>query len=535
MAYDFSKLKVKKLNDETALLMADFYLFNDPWISRCRDYINDMTFKGNIEIEWLKKFTAKKDVLFSQTELVDLLTKCLDWKKLYGMCPYKIIEGEKGTKKVFIPQFGEGSFYQVHNPHTLQSVVFYIVKNKKYGFISEYMPPESFAEIVKESGLHVFVWPGMQPNFHTNDYSSEIAKIYRLYLVKQSFLKDSIDASYNSTHPTVFTQSAIEHTNMEDYTEPEAFGEISAGFDIPGPPEIKMFRRDIYREKGVKNLSSAIKKLGFEEEERKMMQEDTKNLEFKRPLKYWENNIFTLPVNERMAPAPVARPTVNIEAIEENYKTSVCLIMGLSKTLVEGQFRRETSSSNEMIKQNLRTLINKHRRDTEMFIQDVYNTMYGLQDRTMLLETIIEWKEEVEKLKSLNGTENEDTKSEREEYLRQKELEIEMLKHMMNRSDLISIVFEEQPLLETENIRDIEYLRNNDYITSEEAIDITRKIMGLPQLSPAEVKKLIDQRQEKIDFEKEKMMAKVKKQEKQDVPQKMVEKVKTVKKSKIEK
>ena len=516
MSY-LSNLKIKKLDDSIARDMANFYLYIDPWVYHCREYINNLVFKGNIEIQWGKTFTAKKDSLFTQTELVDILTKALDWKKLYGMCPYKVVDDEKGKKKVFIPQFGSGSFYQVYNPHTLQPVVFYIISSHKYGPISEYMSTERFLEVVRQIGLPVYTWPGMQPNFHMNDYSSEIAKIYREYLIKQSYLKDTIDASYNSTHPTLFTQSRLEHKNIEELTTTELYSEARAGFNLPGPTENKMYQRNQFRTKQTKNFSSDIRKLEFSGDERKMLMDEAKHLDVERPRKFWEENVYSLPINETIAQAPVPKAIVDIEKINESYRNNVCTIMGLTKTLVEGQFRRETTSSNELIKHNLRILIDKHRKDAEIFLQDVYNTMYGLQDKTMILEMIMEWKNQSQRSEVLGlslpsgmgmgATQNSGSDA------KQKQLGIAMLQQMLNRNDMINLIFEEQPLLETENPKDVEFLLQNDYVTFEEAVDLQRKIIGLPPLTPAEVKKLSAQRQEKIDFERKARMMKGKQQQ----------------------
>jgi len=493
--YGYGQVKIKQLDESTALDMASFYLYVDPWISQSRNFINNMVFKGEINVKWGNTFGMKKGSFLSQGELTDLLIRALDWKKLYGMCPYKIVDDEKGKKKVFVPQFGSGSFYQVYNPITLQPVVYFILRNRKYGPISEHMSMERFMNVVKEDGLPVFIWPGLQPNFHTNDYNSEVAKIYREFLKKESFGKDTRDASYNSTHPTLFTQSRIENKSIEEFTETEMYAESRAGFNIPGPEENRFYQRNIFRNNQITGFGANIKKLEFSGDERKMLMDESKHLEIEKPRSFWQNNVYSLPINESIANAPIPKPVVDIMKFEEQYRDYVYTIMGLNRTLMEGQYKRETSSSNELIKFNLRMLIEKHQRDSEMFFQDVYHTMYGLQDKTMILEMIMELKNE-----ELRGIENSISTDKKSKDSEEKKIGIAMLQQMLNRNDIVSLVFEERPLLETENHKDVEFMFVNKYITFTESLELHRRIFGLSDLSPVEIKKLEKERKKSTDL-----------------------------------
>jgi hypothetical protein len=78
-------------------------------------------------------------------------------------------------------------------------------------------------------------------------------------------------------------------------------------------------------------------------------------------------------------------------------------------------------------------------------------------------------------------------------------MEISMLQQLLEKDDIVSLIFEEKPLLGTENSKEIESLFLNNYVTFKEALELNRKIHGLPELSASEIKKLESERKKKIE------------------------------------
>ena len=483
-----SNYPIKRLNDSVAERMARFYFRKDSWISYCRNYIFQRVFKGDIKIKWGKGVLKDKSLtpkLETQTmtleELIQMLMTALDWKKLYGMCPYRIVELPNGLKRAFIPQIGTGCFYQVFNPLLCKPHVFYILKSKFVSPSMEFTDQKKFLQAVEESEMYVYVWPGFDPSYVENDYNSEVAKIYEEYLLKNKFLDNTIYADDQATHPLILTKSKMLDKSIESYTERETY--LEAGIvDIPGPEERRTYLKDTYRSKQIKNISSRenMQKIGIRDSVRQKMEENSKNIINERQPRYLANSIMALPVNEDIANIPIPKPQIKIFEMLDLYRNEVCLIMGLNRTLVEGQFKKETISSNELLKQNLRTVINNHRLDAQTFFQDVYFNMYGQDDNIFIAEQIFALQ---------NGNFGDDA-DDTENNIKAKEAKIIILESLYGKKTNISLEFKQQPLLEMESIQVVDDALKHNYMFFIEALRLTRGIMGLEPLTFIQEKEL---------------------------------------------
>ncbi len=535
LSTDGKNVRIQRLDTAFAIKLYLFYS-KDLMITQLRNFINDLVFKGDIEIKMHaggQIFKSVRDAVVPEGELTGLLMTALDYMRLYGMCPIKIVEEARyarARKRVVIPQIGMGAFYQIENRELMRSEVVYI---PDYAFQLASASASTFTkegkgaeitlwDIIIKYGLAVYVWPGLEPNFATNQYNSPVAMLYGEYLRKEEYFKDARECNYDSTHPTVFTSARMEKTNPAQFTERQLALEAGMTFlPIPPSPQENVYiEHDTFRQKrmsGMRNISMSQNV----QHTQYTLSQDTRYVDEMRLRHHWDGNTISLPTNEQIVSAPTPKIQVDIFAVLDMYHKAVSSVMGVPESLIQGQMQRQTMNANEMVKQSLRTLVETHRKQVDLFFRFVYSQMYGTRDyweivselRLLDLRTFAlnsghnPWaiSNDVKRdsiAKARGRDENDETDSDNLslmkrdteiEKMREKidiEARKEMLGTLMSKRDLVHLEFTEQPLLGLESPDTIIKLVQSHLATPEEGIQIVRKIIGMPEATPAVMKEL---------------------------------------------
>ena len=441
----------------------DFFYHKEQWIQICKRMKYSQVFKGGVSLTWGGGIFQSKETEdpIKQRELIELLQEALDYRDMFGLCPIKIIRDRKtGIKKPIIPEFGSGSFISIFNIKTLKTedIVFApngnLINNKQ--------------EI--DPSIKVFVWPGKKPSTHNKQFKSDIFTVFEEYLIIEELKKNLLDADYNSSHPTIFTQSRPDSKDLSQLTEEEVFGD--ADDPMLNPSEKHTYRRDLFRAKRLERMSESINyqtKSSCDSSLTKRVDSTNNNriIAFKRK-RMWEENIESLPEGEEMANIVIPQSNKNIIEFMNRYEEQVCLLIGIPKGFIAGRGKFKTDAEQET--EIMRNTIIKDREDANLFYQFVYELMHrGTDDKKI-----------VQVLMNVNNIKKQQQPDPAEmEQLRQTKNNIKKIGDMPNR---IEILFNEDPFSRTINLNNVQFASDRDAITAEEEVNSIRSSLGLEKV-----------------------------------------------------
>lgn len=492
--------KIKRIDERMYKELADYY-DNDPTITRAKKFINMRVFKGNISINTrvgAVVYKGVKNAIMPDAKLVELFMRALDWKRLYGMCPYRINEDRHSKRRYFvIPQFGTGAFYQLFDNIDLTSRVFFLENTSRY---SEAWGSKTKLDVLNKTGLHVYIWPGYEPRFDTNTFHSEVAQMYSAYLTKEALIRDARFANYNASHPTLMTTAAAPRENVEDYDENALRLEDTLGL-ITGPREHNERMRNNFRQGQIDDRSGSYQVINASTVFTKRYKAESKTSYMEPEKPYWASTgIIALPVGESPTSIPVPSVHVDMFAAITWYDDVVYEVMGLTRKMLEGDFARQTVGAGEMVMSSLRSLVESLQNDINTYFQDVYSNMYGAQDDFVIIQLLNRLNTELA------------TMPEHQSEYRKNRLELEarklLLEQHFRKRDAVEVVFTEQPLVDLEDPNMILTLMDKDVFTRKDATNMIRKKFGKDEVSAAEWNELEKSHKHKQSLEEQKMLGK---------------------------
>ena len=466
----------------------NYFYHKEQWIQICRKIKYSQVFKGGITLTWGNVFQSKEtEDPMKQKELKQLLEKSLDYRDMFGLCPVKIVKDRiTGQKKPIIPEFGTGAFILVFNIRKFQieEIAFAPFGG---GLVSSYNKKQI------DSSVKVFVWPGREPSLHNKQFKSAIFTVFEEFLIIEELKRNALDADYNSSHPTIFTQSRPDSKNLSELTEEEVFGEV--GDPMMNPSEKHTYRRDTFR---ALRLEDMTKKMNCQSKFQTSWQTDSsltkrvdstsKITQFQRK-RIWEDSIEALPEGEEMAHSIIPQTRKDFIEWQNRYEDQVCLIMGIPKVYIAGRTAKfKTDAQQEL--EIVRSTVTHDREDANVFYQFVYEWMYRESDDKKIIQTLM----------TLNNIKKSNPESEQQQQLKQSKKNIKKIGSMPNR---IEILFNEDPFSRTVDLNNVQFAADRDAITAEEEVNSIRSTLGLEKVTPDD--ELVNMRKIQRDIKRQEL------------------------------
>jgi hypothetical protein len=484
MTYN-QKSHFKALNMVFARELYDYY-HSDLLVSLCRENLYSFVFKGGIDIEFAKgMFKRNKEAFVDDGELVDVLEMALDYKFMFGAVPYKIIESEEGNLIPVIPQFGFGTFIQIMNDR-MSNPEMYFIKNEVSltPFPVEFTSKEKVFERIQRDGFHVFVWPKCRPDFYKNRFNSQVSKIYREFLRIEEEWENTLHTDYNAANPPIFISAPLQKKDASEFNDDEIWGPDDNEFNLD-PQDRHTERRDALRTRSIDILASNTEKISRSKTAHRKMTEDNTTLGFITRKRYFEENMYTIPEGNKIENAPVPKANPQMREFIEGYEERVCAMMGIPRSLILGNGKLSRSYSNttgnEMIQQIQKASILGRRKDASLFYRHVYAHMYGEDDKVMmgiLLYDVEKERNDWDDNMSEAGSTTDDVDAKKKVLSK------------MN-SGTAELIFLEDPFLDLIPEKTILTYLDRVIMTSEEAISLLRKKIGLSE--PDNMKQLVSE------------------------------------------
>ncbi len=497
---DYQFAKIKKIDEKAFAELSEFY-DNDPTITRAKKFINERVFKGTISINTrvgAVVYKGVKDAIMPEAKLVELFMRALDWKRLYGMCPYRINQDVNSKRRYFvIPQVDTGAFYQLYDRIDITSRVFFLENTTGY---SESWSSSSKLEFLEKNGLHVYIWPGYEPRFNKNTFHSEVAQMYEVRLKKDALVHDACYSNRQASRPPLVTTATTPRETVEDYDENALRLEDTLGL-ITGPRESQERMRNSFRQEQADNRSGSYQVIDAAAVYTKRYKAESKSsyLEAEKPY-FATYGIVALPSGETPASIPIPKAHIDMFAAITWYDDVVYQVMGLTRKMLEGDFARQTVGSSEMVMSSLRALIESLQKDINTFFQDVYTNMYGAQDDFVIIQLLNRLNMELATLPDFQDKRN----------MRRLELEARkvLLEQHFRKRDAVEVVFGEQPLVDLEDPNMILTLMKEDVLTRKSGTNMIMKKLGRDEVSSSEWQELERNYKHKQSMEEQKILGK---------------------------
>lgn len=478
-------VNISVLNNVTLKEIFNFYHHEEQWISICRDLSNTLTFSGGISIKWGKLFKNRTMDNESQAKLTEMLITALDYKRMFGFCPIKRVKDPKtGAVNVFIPQFGTGEFYHGLNSITLQTEVFFVpyvytgglstshyVETHTNYILRDIVDPDSF----------VYVWPGQYPTINNNQVKSDMLKLYKRWSTISELEENAMDADFNASHPTVFTQIQKENRSLDDMTEEELFADDDN--DYVSPTDRRTYRIDRLRSRKLEEQQSDMK---CTSENRntisQVVKPKTGQVSQTRRRRVWEDNEYHLEEGEQLTRHTSPQSRNDYMTWRQHYEEQVCLLMRVPRTFFARSYVGLKTDAIQ-VQQALRTMVESNREEAQTFFQFIYNIQYKELDDAEIFEAFVSLdRAEKRELSSANGDETS-SKSIRDRFARSRG----KLTKIAKSENRIELIFEGDAFLRNMPVVDISIASQKGAITVHEEINMLRLRLGLDPLDPSDV------------------------------------------------
>ena len=429
----------------------DFYNNRDQIISLCRTVSNSLTFEGGIVLNWGSGSRLPRDSDGNaEGQLINLLMTALDWKRMFGFVPVKKYrDPETGVARGVIPQFGTGTFVQRMDRLTLSSYVEFIPRHLNASTSYMGMPYPDFVKSSTGSALNsmtrkggakeralakaaskrynlamgvkeedddddssdqdndnvthneddgddeeyrVFIWPGHEPDFHTeSSIKSDMYTLLQGFNVYQEFKNNALNADYNSSNPTVFTQSRMDpgKYGAANLTEADLFDDYDRE-EMTGE-ERHQARREYLRTMRSREVQGQLMSQDSvrRETKRKMYDERTGRFVDQQRRRVWENNIYPIEYGSQLAPQPSlphSRP--DVLQWKADYEQQACLTMGVPHQYIAGLRGARIKGETEQEFHLLRLSVEQNRKDCKDFIEFLWNFVFLENDNETLVKSL---------------------------------------------------------------------------------------------------------------------------------------------------
>lgn len=435
----------------------DYFYSKEELISICRDFKNSLVFKGGIDLEFGGGLFSSNGLKNPDTQrnTVDLLQRALDYKDMFGLCPYKVKRNDDtGLPEIRIPEFGFGRFILLKSSTRLETKVEYRLFDKK-------------------KSLKVFVWPGLEPSL-TGEFKSKIFKLYATYARLEEYVSNNLDADYELTHPTIVTHHKMGDPDITKLTEEEVYGDADP--NEMNPDERSVYRRNVVRgrmlEAQMSMMRSPTQSMTPGREGKNVIRYDSSQhqIVFYQRGDTFKDRLYPLGTGEEIARQQIPVIGNQIKDFRLEYEYMVCLAFGIPRDYLmthKGVLRGTAIKEREIIQ----TRVEDDRKAAEIFYQYVYDRIYREEDTRVLVDELVELKRQK---KEATG----DDKKRRE--IKDQKRTVNNIALSKNR---VKLKFLEDPFRDTIDAKSIIVAADRGYITRKEEIALYRAHLGLTEIS----------------------------------------------------
>jgi hypothetical protein len=389
---------------EEQLHAVHHYYYNmEPWIEICREIGYAMTFQGGISVvtkmdpgssaistSSMKKGNKnnnKQDKGLT-SELRPLLEKALDYKKMFGCVPVKIVNDPLayGGKRAVIPEFGSGSYEKLYERDTMQVKLVFkeslgvasangIVRGGSDGLTGS----DGSSGTYQQQQIHTFVWPNYHPSINGHMRSS-IYKLYKRWYENEELMSNLLDSDYNITHPTLITQTVPDKRSIDEFTEEDTYLDAERGSEVIS--EDSKYKRDVKRSQRMVHQFEYNMGMRAAEAKRKHLISEKNEIAVVPRKTPWQENQFQIQEGEQLVHQIQPKSRNDILDFRAKHEEIVCLTMGIPMAylLRNKSIKSDTDQELDM----LQKMVDNNRQAAIEFYDFLYDIMYREEDNQVL-------------------------------------------------------------------------------------------------------------------------------------------------------
>jgi hypothetical protein len=480
------------------------------YVSSGRRILTSYVVEGEFKVKSKASSFGKLDFL-TDSYITLLMPMILDYYRVFGLCPYRIVGNEK-ARTIVIPQMGTGRFYMIKEgvSHTKISYWYLddsILMNDDTKMNPFVLTPEYIKQKAEETGFKVHSWPECEPSWSMGTFNTRLSNVTPAFMelghIWNSWLqgwKNHHDSFLLTTVPQPNEQKVL-HMKMSDRLGGEEEDDEPDAIDRIGQ------RTTNFRANQAKNFKRLN---GFDDPEVGYFTLATGHVVPQRGSDV-KRSITPLVTGE----TPILiQPSINNQTpleFEQNYTQKVALVLGIDprifnryraraveeasgKTHTDRMFRITVEGERNAISKALNTFyLDFTRAELDSKLRPVARRMVKNRDAAFknspfafLMSSFSVMSMTPEQRAKL---ENEAVDSILEEY-------------MIPERVGIDIIFEHDPFLSDVNIEEIRQGVAVGALSEEEAANLVRQSFGLPPEDPSVIRANIEKVKENLELSK---------------------------------
>ncbi len=163
--------------------------------------------------------------------IMDLLRTAIEWKLMFGMCPYYEMKTGDGRPSITVPEVGGGQFMARNGAN----------RKTEVGWLSK----EGAQRGSMEPDTLVYVWPDQVPDIGNwwAPYRSVGARLLKTFLEKEELRLNALVADHLAARPPLIMQHALRPPGIDQQSETQIFADVLArGSDVQSVDDEQMYR-----------------------------------------------------------------------------------------------------------------------------------------------------------------------------------------------------------------------------------------------------------------------------------------------------
>lgn len=380
------------MNMQQAALLAEFYRQTEPMIGSIVQLLNSFIFQGEIKEKWTGLLqlpdAGERE---RQMELRELLRQALDYRRMFGMCPIKIVNEEGGRSHLVIPDYTTGSFIVRYNQARGRLDVAFASQHLAHMMGGPGALTPTMSTMKPDPDVHVFVWEDTRPTFRLNDFKTPLIRLLPRFLYIQQLRENLILADMESCNPTMITQIRPDKQDITDVQEEDIFADIASHRTQEellqaDPSENIRYRRS--------QRDSIMMELALKRRREQEMQgtglKRTKVDPISKTLRSALGPVvgekrFDLQGDRIMATQLVPRPVANLDKEYESYLQELMMAFGVPSDMGTKSTKQITAATQASMKL-LQSNVELCRDACVSFYAFAYSMLYMDEDQRMLRE-----------------------------------------------------------------------------------------------------------------------------------------------------
>lgn len=410
----------------------NIFHYSNPTFSIGFNFLYNHIFKNDFELIWCDLLTIiNKDNNQKYNELTNILKLSLEYKYIYGMCPFYF-----SKERLLIPPQQSGYFY-VHN----KNVVFKMKKSKR-------------------KFCHVYIWDGLLTQIESLKYIKIQFKSILMTLYGTIFKHKQLEiysdfADEFSSKPLIFLEKEKDKRTLSERTEQENYGNFFDSEQLPPEQNSILFMQEFNSHIFKKHKQTLLEDVSIGQKQ--LIEDEINNKhEYQNKTKLLIDNILELPDGFHYKTTPQYKINRDIFAERQYLDDKILLSMGISNTILDEKMNINYAKNEQVAKNKIKDLIIQYRKYLNDFIKYAYEVNFRKQDNEKL-------KFLIKKIESLKLKSNSNDLYE--------EIQLKS-KLCLEKNDLVELKFEQNANITYEELT---LLYNTKVISEEEFISNSRQ------------------------------------------------------------